>query len=80
MSKEYLELDTNKLLEHLEQNCVHSNLYIAKFLQHLKNNQSETIKIAVDEEETKVTQDECLICHESRKVFGANCPYCTEGV
>ena len=80
MTKEYLELDTNKLLEHLEQNCVHSNLYIAKFLQALKDNQYGTVKIAVDEEEIKVTKDECPICHETRKVFGADCPYCTEGV
>ena len=80
MSKEYLELDSAKLFEHLEKSFENPTPEIARFLQDLKDNQSDTIKIAVDKEETKVTQDECLICHESRKVFGAHCPYCTEWV
>ena len=80
ITEEYLELDPTKLLEHIEENFVGKNIYVEKFLQALKDNQSDSIKISINEEETKIIKDECLICQESRKILGADCPYCTEGV
>ncbi len=79
-TEEYLELDPTKLLKHMEETFKNPTPKVKAFIQSLRDNPKGTIRIKAIGEERFITKEDCIICHGDRLIFGAHCPYCTEGV